>query len=118
MDSPLQGTWPSPAISRVFREPVRIPNGSNEPIYLCKSGHFAQIRRVITPTVLTIASSDILPPDIIKPVIGPTKHLAGITVDPDHQMSFAERSEFHKLHSCYDNVFNKNFGAYNGGITR
>ena len=32
VDSPLQGTWPSPTISRVIQGSIRIPNETDEPI--------------------------------------------------------------------------------------
>ena len=52
IDSPMQGSWPSPTISRVIQGSIRIPNHSKEPIQLNKCQHFAQIRRVTTPQYL------------------------------------------------------------------
>ena len=45
-DFPQSSIWPSPAISRVIRGTVRIPNMSEVPIKLSKSQHIAQLRRV------------------------------------------------------------------------
>ena len=36
IDSPLNGNWPYPSVSRVIQNTVRIPNRSNEPIRLSK----------------------------------------------------------------------------------
>ena len=118
VDSPLEGCWPSPMISRVIQGTVRIPNDGVEPILLNKSGHLAQIRRVTSPAIL-------VPPDdsscsstpasmATERALGPVKHSATVIVDPDKLMTESERNEFHRLHSLYDNVFNKTFGAYNG----
>ena len=118
VDSPLQGSWPPPMISRVIQGTVRIPNDSSDPIYLAKSKHFAQIRRVTSPVILSSLQDTpqtALPlPKFTEPVVGPIKHSANVIVDPDNLLTTAERNEFHRLHSLYDNVFNKEYGAYNG----
>ena len=118
-DSPLQGMWPPPMISRVIQGTVRIPNDGAEPIHLGRSSHIAQIRRVVSLATLHDAQTpaDPKPPPSVTPIeltVGPIKHSANVSVDPDCIMSAAQRSEFHRLHSLYDNVFNKTFGAYNG----
>ena len=65
MDSPADGNWPLPSISRVINGTVRIPNTGNEPIQLKRSQHYAQIRRVVFPqtpqptTIATIPSTPI-----------------------------------------------------------
>ena len=118
VDSPLQGKWPPPMISQVIQGTVRIPNESAELIHLSKCKHFAQIRRVVSPTTLqTLQSFPSLPKPpsaLINTAVGPVKHSANVVVDPDKIMTPEDRNDFHKLHSMYDNVFNKNFGAYNG----
>ena len=53
VDSPLEGNWPIPSVSRVIQCTVRIPNISDEPIHLSKSQHIAQIRRVHVPSFET-----------------------------------------------------------------
>ena len=103
-------------ISRVIQGTDRIPNDSAELIHLSKSKHFAQVRRVTSPTSLhVVQNAPYHPPAApIYSVIGPVKHSANVIVDPDKLMTPAERNEFLRLLSLYDNVFNKNFGAYNG----
>ena len=118
VDSPLEGCWPSPMISRVIQGTVRIPNDGVEPILLNKSGHLAQIRRVTSPAILVPpndSSCSSTPATMAtERALGPVKHSATVIVDPDKLMTESERNEFHRLHSLYDNVFNKTFGAYNG----
>ena len=47
IDSPVDGEWPQPHISRVIQGVVRIPNLSDKPVLIDKAQHFAYIRRVI-----------------------------------------------------------------------
>ncbi len=49
MDSPLNGTWPECAITRVINGVIRIPNNTEQLIELRKSAHLGHIRRVTTP---------------------------------------------------------------------
>ena len=46
IDSPVDGEWPQPHISRVIQG-ARIPNLSDKPVLIDKAQHFANIRRVI-----------------------------------------------------------------------
>ena len=112
-DSPLNGSWPSPTVSRVIHNTVRIPNTTDEPIKLLKSQHIAQVREVTT-----INSSDRVPVvSSPNPKITPMvkNHLFSslITVDPDNQLSSDERKTFDALHKNYDTVFDPTFGIYN-----
>ena len=112
VDSPLQGSWPSPTISRVIQGSIRIPNDTEEPIHLSKSRHFAQIRRATTPLKLIDS------PNIVQ--IPPTNNNSkepfsqSVLLDPDNQLTSSEKEDFRQLHLAYDNVFNKSFGTYNG----
>ena len=45
-DSPNNGSWPEPNITRVIAGSIRIPNNTSEPVHLKRQQHFAQIRRV------------------------------------------------------------------------
>ncbi len=121
IDSPLQGEWPSPSISRVIQGSVRIPNNTCEPIKIKKCQHFAQIRRVTTPDVLASISSPNL--DLVQPELPSQRtvkqspavpHSATITVDPDKLMDKDSIQRFHNLHKRFDNVFNPKFSRYNG----
>lgn len=111
-DSPLNGTWPAPTISRVINNVIRIPNDTLEPIKLSKAQHVAQIREISTQDecVTTTPSSSLpLPRTILKE--GSFSTL--VTLDPDNQLSSDEKSRFQSLHQDYDSVFDPNFGVYN-----
>ena len=117
VDSPLQGCWPSPSISRVIQGSVRIPNNSNEPIKLNKCQHFAQIRRVTTSEILSSVSSPLsshtpLIPKPSAPLSVPFS--STIKTDPDNLLLPDIRQKFYDLHRKWDNVFNPRFGRYNG----
>ena len=47
-DSPQNGSWPQPEITRVIDCTVRIPNRSEDIVWLAKNQHFGQINRVFT----------------------------------------------------------------------
>ena len=114
IDSPLEGEWPSPAISRVIQGTVRIPNDTEEPIHLSKSRHFAQIRRVSSPPDSTTINPLLLPPPIKRDHTSDILHSSAISIDPDGQLTESEKNMFCELHVSYDNVFNKSYGLYNG----
>ena len=118
-DSPLQGNWPAPSISRVIQGTVRIPNETEEPIHISKCKHFAQVRRVTIPSLVSHSAHDVfadsnyrLPPTVTSNTKS-TFFTSSISIDPDKQFTPAERFEFLQLHKGYDNVFTPNFGAYN-----
>ena len=114
VDSPMQGTWPSPTISRVIQGTIRIPNDTDEPIHLPKSKHFAQIRRVTSPSVVDMSITQPQIGPVVPPNQGKISHSSSVLIDPDNQLTPAERERFQELLVTYDNVFNKAFGAYNG----
>ena len=111
LDSPLNGSWPTPMISRVIQGMVRIPNHTNEPIFVPRSAHFAQVLRVSVPTPVASCTTP-SPSHTFQPLI--TKHSISISVDPDNMLTPSEREAFKDLHLNYDNVFNKVFSTYNG----
>ena len=111
MDSPLQGRWPEPAISRVIDCTIRIPNHTGEPIHVTKAQHIAQIRRVTIPKPPeTLLASSTKPEPATKPSL---PFSAAVTVDPDRQLPPNVREQFVALHRQLDKVFNPNFGVYN-----
>ena len=113
-DSPLQGSWPSPTISRVIQGSIRIPNQSAEPIKINKCQHFAQIRRVTTSEILTsITQTPVLPAPSPKNQPA-TPYSSAVATDPDKLLPPEIRQKFHDLHIKWDNVFNPRFGRYNG----
>ena len=113
VDSPSQGSWPSPTISRVIQGSVRIPNQSSEPIKINKCQHFAQIRRVTTSEVLASITTPVVSqslPSLTKS----TPYSSAVSTDPDNLLPPDIRQKFHDLHFKWDNVFNPKFGRYNG----
>ena len=115
--------WPQPAISRVVQGKARLPNLTNEPIYLHRSQHIANIRRVLHhPAALPLTKMGPVPP----PPAAPKNVLCSsrIDLDPDSQLSAQERSAFMELHKKYDEVFssvipiyNDRFGAVRAHVT-
>ncbi len=124
IDSPLQGEWPPPSISRVIQGSIRIPNNSTEPIKIKKCQHFAQIRRVTTSDVIASLSTPDLEPVRTDLKMHPSQcnirssltvpHSSSVLVDPDGQLSADMRQQFNDLNKRYDNVFNPKFSRYNG----
>ena len=113
IDSPLQGTWPSPTISRVIQGVVRVPNNTSEPIYLSKTKHFAQVRHVSSPSTPAV---EVYPSlcTLAVPQDVPTRHSDAVCLDPDNLLTQSERDQFRSLHLSYDKVFDRHFGTYNG----
>ena len=113
VDSPLQGSWPSPTISRVIQGTVRIPNDTDEPIHLSKTKHFAQIRRVSTPTTVPAEhnTQDCLTNNTQHDIAGVSYSLPIVL---DDQLNTTQKEAFRKLHLTYDQVFNPSYGVYNG----
>ena len=121
-DSPANGNWPPPTISRVINGTVRIPNETNSPVYVSKSQHIATIRRVTTPTPPTpFHQSEVISP-ASKPITDckpkSIPFSSNISVDPDGQLTPSEKEQFLQLHKDYDNIFNPQFGVYNDNSGR
>ena len=111
VDSPLEGQWPAPAVTRVINGSVRIPNDSSQPIHLPRSSHIGQIRRVTTPEILQ--SMEL--PQRPKQPIPPPEHFSDIvSVDPDQILSSEEQHAFRQINRSFDNRFNPKYGKYNG----
>ena len=122
-DSPHNGSWPEPEITRVIDCSVRIPNRSEDIIFLSKNQHFGQINQVLT------VDSDILEtyPDIAlttgkhlpalpAPVIKPKPEFPfsdSIPVDPRSQLTTSQKQAFIAVNKKFDSVFNPNFTGYN-----
>jgi hypothetical protein len=112
-DSPHNGEWPEPEITRVIQSTIRIPNNRSEPVALSRLQHFAQIRRVFTPDAIPRTISPSPTPQKATDI---TKHglfSDAISIDPDNQLDKVQLLHFRDLHKCFDNVFNSNFGVYN-----
>ena len=110
-DSPCEGMWPSPVISRVVNNAVRIPNNSGAMIKVSKSQHIGVARRLISP-------DDLDPPLPALPketVPAPTalSHSALVTTDPNKQLTREQRNSFDALHQKYDAVFDPKIQVYN-----
>ena len=78
LDSPLNGSWPAPMISRVIQGMVRIPNHTNEPVFVPRSAHFAQVLRVSAPAPVASCTTP-SPSQTSKPFVN--KHSISISVD-------------------------------------
>ena len=121
-DSPNNGEWPEPTVSRVIQETIRIPNSSTSPIQLSKSQHFAQICRVITPNILEDPNKLVISSKSEKklPTQYPVKGTGLIVLDPDNMLSDEEKLKFHNLHVAHEKVFQPDFGVYNdkSGVIR
>ena len=112
MDSPMDGQWPTPSITRVIQGSVRIPNDSPEPILLPRLGHIAQIRRVTNPNIIRQLPTPTPPP---KPVQPPPSWFSDVvSVDPDNMLSSEQREAFVQANREFDNRFNPRYGRYNG----
>ena len=116
VDSPMRGSWPPPAITRVIQGSIRIPNHTDEPVRIAKCQHFAQINRVTTAEVLASHSSatPVLPPRTLSPSSPSTHHSAAVHTDDDLILPPDMRRRFFDLQRRYDGVFNPRFGRYNG----
>ena len=112
-DSPANGSWPPPTISRVINGTVRIPNETNSPVYVSKSQHIATIRRVTTPPPVTSATNVTTSVKVSTKKTTSIPFSSTISIDPDNQLTPTEKELFLKLHKDNDNVFNPNFGVYN-----
>ena len=156
-ESPQHGRWPERSLTRVIQGTVRIPNLSNEPVHIAKSQHIAQIRRVITPSLIEevmdnpsvlsddpISSSNTTSTSLSVPneecinLVSNVRqtcnteqtsntehtdnteqqdsslfHSARISVDPDGQLSVADRQSFIQINQQFDSVFAPTIGLYN-----
>ena len=115
-DSPQDGCWPEPEITRVIDCTVRIPNRSNDIIYLARNQHLGQINRVysIDDNVQVNVLCDVArnPPS----VEGKQNNLPfsdAIPVDPDNQLTISQKKAFISLNRKYDSVFDPCFKGYN-----
>ena len=109
-------TWPCPAISRVIQGKIRIPNLTNEPIYLSRSQHIADVRKVFSDSL------DYLPDDLTQTSVSHTSctepetqsyHSSNVILDQDGQLSFKERQLFSNTLREYDKAFDPNITTYN-----
>lgn len=112
IDSPLEGTWPKPSISRIIGGTLRIPNDTLEPVHVKKSQHLATIRGVTSPPLKSPVTASAPP---LKNVNTPSSlpFSSAITLDPDNVLTKVEKEQFTELHKTFDNVFNPKFGVYN-----
>jgi len=112
IDSPLDGTWPKHAISRIVGGTLRIPNDTSEPVHVKKSQHLATVRKVTSPPSTPLLTAPTTPPMIPhKPSSLPFS--SAVTLDPNNVLSKEEKNRFTNLNKTFDNVFNPKFGVYN-----
>ena len=116
IDSPQQGKWPPPTMSRVIQGTIRIPNDSEEPVKINKCQHFAQIRFATTSDIITTMTlpQPSAPPIAAKRQNTSLPYSSSISTDPDQILSADMRQKFYDAQKRWDNVFNPRFGRYNG----
>ena len=120
-DSPHNGEWPPPTVTRVVNGTVRIPNCSEQPIFLARNQHFGQINRVICSSSLPSASiSSVTSNDVKKNLTISPPYSDVISIDPENQLSRQQQDDFKNVCRKYDSVFNPNYKEYNdkSGVIR
>ena len=112
--------WPPPCIISNVAGKVRIPNLSSQPLLLHRNAHFCQVRPVSVVTPEGSYAPGIPPPTVSGPPCpssrfgGPGCHSQSVSLDPDNILPDKLKRQFHDLHEEYDDVFDPNFGGYNG----
>ena len=121
-DSPQNGNWPAPGVSRVVDGSVRIPNNSDSPIYLAKNQHFGQINRVISVEqclTINLNKCDNVHTNSknLKPAI---PFSDAVVIDPGDQLTSLEKAKFQAINKKFDSVFNPSYSGYNdkSGVIR
>lgn len=109
--------WPAPTMTRAVAGHVRTCNTTENPIVIGKHQHIAYVHTDssfgTSPQDISIFSTLSEPvPEIQK------NYSAQINVDPDKLLSNDTRSQFHKLNSYYDEVFDPMVGKYNDASGR
>ena len=116
-DSPQFGNWPEPEITRVIDCCIRIPNKSDNIVYLAKHQHLGQINRVYS------VDTSVQPTDICNSLTvkksskpNPSKKFPfsdAIPVDPSNQLTDFQKRAFIDVNRKFDSVFDPNFTGYN-----
>ena len=115
-DSPQDGCWPEPEITRVIDCTVRIPNRTDDIIFLSKNQHLGQINRVYSVDDCTQVNSV---SDVAKTARSGSSSVVGlpfsdlIPVDPENQLTSSQRDAFISVNKKYDSVFDPSFKGYN-----
>ena len=92
-ESPLDGQWPKPELSQVISGTIRITNRNQEPIQLARSQHIAHIHKVISPEFCQ-EQGNIHDTHLSFPVDQDRPFSKLVSVDPDSQLTRAERDRF------------------------
>ena len=71
VDSPCDGLWPTPVVSRVVNNAVRIPNNSDTMIRVSRSQHVGVARRLISP-------EEVSPPPLVTSAL-PSKSVPAVS---------------------------------------
>ena len=88
IDSPQNGNWPAPLVSRVVDNTVRIPNRSDSIVKLSKSQHVAVIRRLVTPDTVPSKNNPTFTPALVRIAKIPDSnlHSSFVSLDPSNQL--------------------------------
>ena len=105
--------WPPPRIIEAVNGKVRIPNNTDEPLFLRKNEHFCQVC-LTTKLSCDSTDSDIQLP---KPPSPTTEfHSDTISVDPDKILLESYQTKFRTLTQAYNDVFDTKIQDYNGSM--
>lgn len=103
--------WPNPSIVTSISGKIRLPNLTDEPLYVKKNDHVCKIRATIIPD--ECVSTTHAPTKTI-PAPKPSNFSRQVNLDPDRLMPDDMRAKFREVLKDFDNVFNPNFKGYNG----
>ena len=101
--------WPSPLVTKVIADEIKIPNNTNDVISVKKNEHICQIR-TMKEMLIPAESSTTPTSQTIHPLKCSTDK---IVVDPNNQLSEEWKVKFRHLHEQYKDVFANKIGRYN-----
>ena len=108
-DSPNDGCWPEPSITRVVEGRIRIPNNTSSPIHLKRQQHFAQMRRVTESQISSTYKET--NSNATTATVNP---ISLVKIDPDNCLMLdEEKKTFQRTIKEYETVFDDKFEAYN-----
>ena len=113
--------WLKPSMQRPCNGAIFLTNSSNEPVYVKKADHLADVRdSIVVDAPIKTLPGKAIHTDVfqfsdfaVSREISPD-YLAQIQVDPDNVLSESEKSIFHELHKRFSSLFTPQPGRYNG----
>ena len=114
--------WPAPDILAAVDGSVRIPNFCNQPVVLRKNEHFCQVLPAFDPAENSQTDSKSGEDEYVAARGTSAKphapYSAAVQLDPDNILSPEVKKQFREVITDFDDVFNPNFGGYNGAAGR